>query len=142
MIIRPVDAAIAADLSRSLERACRTRDPSELIRWVTKDAVWRDNDAVHVGRDEIWSALSHRWANSLHCSLRQDVESRDGQCVVIRFESEWQHSIRGRWYRTSGEARVSFDEQRRITTVESRDADTPISVSQRRLPIATVTDGT
>lgn len=134
---RPITTTEAAELSRSIEQACRTRDPSVLIRLMTKDTVWRDNDAVHVGRDEIWTALGEKWVHALHCSLRQDVESRDLQCILIRFESEWQHSIRGRWYRTSGTTRLSLDDEGRIKTVETRHTDTPISVSTRRLTIST-----
>ena len=134
----PISLTSATELSSAIERACRRRDPSEVIRLMTKDAVWRDNDDVHVGRDEIWNALSEAWVHALHCATRQEIESCDSRGLVIRHESEWQHAIRGRWYRSSGEMRLSLDDHGRITTVESRRAHVPISVSERRLPISTV----
>ncbi len=134
---QPDTSTVATDLSRAIEQACQTRDPSALIRLMASDAVWRNNDAVHVGREEIWSALSANWANTLHYTLQQDIESCDARYVLIRFESEWQHSIRGGWYRTSGELRLSLDGRSRISTIESRHTSAPISVSSRRMTIAT-----
>ena len=139
---RTAIATVATDLARSIEKGCQTRNPSALIRLMTRDAVWRDNDAVHVGRNEIWSALNDKWENALHCTLQQAIESGDAQGAVIRFEAEWQHSQTGRWYRTSGTIRLSLDDQRRIATVESRRTHVPISVSRRRLtiPVAATTE--
>ena len=137
MAHRPDTSRLADDLSRAIEQACQTRDPSALIRLTTSDAVWRDNDAVHVGREEIWSALTANWGNSLHCALKQDVDSCDARNVVIRFQSEWQHSIRGGWYCTSGELRLSLDDRSHISTIESRHSTSPISASGRRMAIAT-----
>ena len=133
---RSINSTAAATLSRSFERACKTREPSELIRLLSKDAVWRDNDVVHVGRDEIWSALGNRWANTLHCTLQPNTEFCDAHNMVIRFESEWQNSVCGRWYRTSGKIRAWLDDNGYITKVESQLADIPISVADRRLLIA------
>lgn len=125
----------AASFERHLQQACQLRDPSALIRLMIKDAVWRDNDAVHVGREEIWSALSNKWASALHCTLNREVVSCDEMSVVIRFDSEWQHSVRGRWYRTSGRVRASFNDHGHVTKVESQLTVKPISVSDRRLAI-------
>ncbi|MDJ0751793.1 MAG: DUF1348 family protein [Woeseiaceae bacterium] len=133
---RSSNAAPAPDLIRIIERACVERDPSVLIRHMTADTVWRDNDAVFVGRDEIWIALTEKWARALHCALQQDVESIDERAICIRFESEWQHAVHGRWYRTNGQFRISLDDEQRITTVETRHTDMPISVSSRRQRIS------
>ncbi|MDJ0655720.1 MAG: DUF1348 family protein [Xanthomonadales bacterium] len=133
---RSISAAKAAEIGRSIEQALSSHSPSQAIRLVTKEAVWRDKDAVHVGRDEIWSALTQKWSNSLHCTLRQEIESFDARRIVIQFESEWQHSICGRWYRSSGEMRVSVDDHWSLSTIESRQTDTPISASERRLAIS------
>ena len=136
MSVQPINATEIARLSRSFVLACKTRNPSKLIRLMSKDAVWRDNDAVHVGRDEIWGALNDKWASSLHCTLQQSIESIDTETVVIQFESEWQHSVCGRWFRTTGRIRASVGVHGAITTIESRITDTPISVGDRRLSIA------
>ena len=131
--------ARANELSQAIEQACRTRDPSALMRLMTRDAVWRDNDNVHVGRDEIWTALSDKWTNALHCTLQQDIVSSDETFIAMRFESEWQHSSHGRWYRTTGQTQITLDDQKLIATIESRHADTPISVNERHLTIPMTT---
>ena len=134
---QPDTSTIAINLSDAIERASQTRDPSEIIRLLAANAVWRSNDTVHVGRGEIWSALSEHWANSLHCTTQQVIESCDSGIDVIQIQSEWQHSINGGWYRTTAELRVRLNEGAKISTIESRHSYSPISLDHRRMSIAT-----
>lgn len=126
---------LATELARSIERACVAKDPTELVRHLAKQAVWRDDGVVYVGRGEIWNGLNEKWALSLICTTKLQIEDVDSQSVRFRLNSEWQHASCGRWFRTETSVRVTVDDRSRVSTVESTNATETISAADRRLAI-------
>lgn len=133
---------IATQLAVSIETACGAKDPTEVARHLAKDAVWRDDRAVYVGRDEIWNALNAKWALSLICTTHLEIEASDSQSACFRLNSEWQHANCGRWFRTETSMRVTLDDQSHVSAVESTNATETISAADRRLtiPMAATSD--
>ena len=129
--------AEANRLNEAINIAWNSRDPSNVIRLIEPNAVWRDNDSVFLGRSEIWAALRSRWDHTLHFQLRQHLTSYEGNGIAVRFESEWQDSLHGQWYRTSGGAEFTFGADRLITKIESRTEQQPITAEERQLRLDT-----
>ncbi|MDJ0748197.1 MAG: DUF1348 family protein [Woeseiaceae bacterium] len=135
----PENSTIAIDFARSIEKACISRNPSEIVRHLARQAVWRDDDTVYVGRDEIWKALNAKWALSLLCTTAHRIELSDSENIKLVLDAEWQHSRSGRWYCTRAVVQVTLDDQSHVATVESRNTIAPISASERRLTIPMAT---
>ena len=138
------NSTIAAELALSIKRACTTKNPTELVRHLAKQAVWRDDSNVHVGRDEIWRALNEKWAHSLICTTDLRIEERDSHLVRLKLNSEWQYAKCGRWFRTESDVRVTLDEQSHVSAVESTSDTKKISAADRELaiPLATPSEST
>jgi len=127
----------AIRLNQVITNAWSSKDPSNVIRIIEPNAVWRENDNVFLGRNEIWAALRLRWEHTLHFQMRQDLTSYNDHCIAVRFESEWQDSLRGQWYRESGRVEFTFDTDQLITKIESRIEEHRITVEARRLRLDT-----
>ena len=127
----------ASRLNQAISTAWNSKDPSNVIRIIEANAVWRDNDSVFLGRSEIWAALRSRWEHTLHFQMKQQLESYESNRIRARFESEWQNSLHGQWYRRKGHAEYTFDAGGLITKIESRTERQPITAEERRLRLDT-----
>lgn len=133
------NSTIANELALSIKQAITTKTPTALVRHLAKQAVWRDDNNVYVGRDEIWSALNNSWANSLICTTDLQVGACDAQLVHLKLNSEWQHAKCGRWFRTEIDVRITLDEHSLISAVESTGNTEKISAADRQLAISLAT---
>ncbi len=129
--------AEAGLLNSKISTAWTSKDPSNVIRIIDPNAVWRDNDSVFLGRSEIWAALRAQWEHTLHFQTKQELASYESHRIAARFQSEWQDSQHGQWYRRSGYAEFTFDDERLITTIESRTEKRRITAEERRLKLDT-----
>jgi len=126
-------------LNEAIRMAWNSKDPSNVIRLIEANAVWRNNDSVFLGRSEIWQALRSQWQHTLHFQTKQELTSYAGNRITSHFESEWQDSLHGQWYRRSGYAEFTFDDDRLITTIESQTEQQRITAERRRLRLGTTT---
>ncbi len=129
------NSTIANELAHSIKQAGTTKNPTDLVRHLAKQAVWRDDDHVYVGRDEIWSALNCSWAKSLICTTDSLVVACESQFVRLKLNSEWQHAKCGRWFRTEFDVRITLDEQSAVCAIESSSTTKNISAAERQLAI-------
>lgn len=130
------NSTVASELALSIRRASTTKDPTELVRHLAKQVVWRDDSKVHVGRDEIWGALNEKWANSPICLTDLQIEACNPQLILLKLNSEWQHARCGRWFRTQIDMRITLDEQSLVSAVESTSDTEEISAADRELAIS------
>ena len=129
------NSTTANELAYSIKQASTTKNPTDLVRHLAKQAVWRDNNNVYVGRDEIWSALSHSWASSLICTTDSQIEADESQFIHLTLNSEWQHAKCGRWFRTEFDVRITLDAQSVVSAIESTSTTQKISAADRQLAI-------
>ena len=120
-------------LNQAISAAWNSKDSSAVLPLLSPNAEWIDNETHHRGRSEIWAALQSQWVHTLHFQVQQHLTSVDGHRITTRYESEWQDSLHGQWYRRSGQAAFLFDADRRITKIESHLEQEPISADARRL---------
>lgn len=120
-------------LTRAISAAWSSRDSSAVLPLLSPSAKWIENEVLHRDRNEICSALQSQWENTLHYQVRQQLISSEGCRITTRYESEWQDSLHGQWYRKSGQAAFLFDAGRLITKIESHLEQEPISADARQL---------
>jgi len=130
----------ASLLNEAISTAWNSRDPSNVIRIIEPNAVWRDNNHIFLGRNEIWSALRAQWEHTLHFQAKQELTSHEHNRITARFESEWQNSLHGQWYRRSGYIEFAFDDSRLITKIESQTNQQPITADERCLRLDMTTN--
>ncbi len=123
----------ASLLNESINAAWNSKDPSNVIRIIEPNAVWRDNDSIFLGRSEIWAALRAQWGHTLHFQTKQKLASYEDNRIAASIESEWQDSLHGQWYRASGTVAFTFDADQLITKIESRTERRRITAEERRL---------
>ncbi len=133
MATSTLSKAEADRLNRAIGAAWNSKDSSAVLPLLSPNAKWLENEIEHGDRNEIWSALQSQWEHTLHFQVRQQLISFEGFRITTRYESEWQDSLHGQWYRKSGQAAFLFDADRLITKIESHLEQEPISADARQL---------
>lgn len=135
MVRPPLDRDSAQEAARLTMDAWTARDPEEFVKLLSNKPIWKDSDQVHVGRHEIWNSLQRKWSRTLHLRVCHTLQAHETNAITIAFETEWQDSIRGQWYRTTGKSRLRFDSKGLISSMDTEGDDEPISAAHRRLTV-------
>lgn len=136
MILPPFDRQAAIAATQVVELAWNTRDPAEVIKLFSADAVWKEDERVIIGRKEIWESLDQHWRHALHYRLQLQLTRSAETSLAFNSESEWQHSVSGQWYRAEGNWQLQFDNLGHIRVYEAHFKSTEISAEDRQVVAA------
>lgn len=132
----------ADPLSEAIAIAWNSSKPADMVRLMSREAVWRQGQNVHVGRHEIWTAFEAFWQYRLHYAFTQWVHSVENNIIGVKLLSEWQHSIHGSWFRASGEGSYVIDAGGQVSAMDTQQHEAPISIAERYLSIPDLNQST
>lgn len=99
-------ALVAAQIG---EDAWNSGNPEQVARLFSVNSEWWNRDQFLAGHENIQAYLQEKSTFGLHYRTRVNLWSHSFSRLSLRFESEWQCSDKGRWYRTRGTALVQLD---------------------------------
>lgn len=76
---------------------------------------WRDNERHLHGKEQIMSFLKSKTTEQLHNKLTTELWNYSFYQLVVSFQSEWQNSKNGQWYRIRGHGFIDFGQAGLIT---------------------------
>jgi nuclear transport factor 2 (NTF2) superfamily protein len=127
----PFTRETAMQKVRMAEDGWNSRDPARVALAYTPDSIWRNRAEFPVGREEIVSFLTRKWARELEYRLIKELWAFDGNRIAVRFAYEWRDDA-GNWYRSYGNENWEFDANglmhRRYASIN----DLPIKESERK----------
>lgn len=129
----PFTAASAKAAVQVAEDSWNARDADIIPGQYTADTEWRYRDQFLTGRDAILPFLERAWPKQRHYKLKKNLWSFTGNRISVRFESEWQHSETGQWYRTHGNEHWEFDADGLVHILDLSANDVAITEAERRL---------
>ena len=104
----PFTEETAQQKVRMAEDGWNGRDPVRVSLAYTQDSRWRNRAEFPVGRDEIVTFLTAKWARELDYRLIKELWTFSSNRVAVRFAYEW-HDAGGHWYRSYGNENWEFD---------------------------------
>lgn len=94
---------------RLAEDAWNSCDPQRVSLAYTSDSVWRNRAEFPIGRAQIVSFLTRKWARELDYRLMKELWAFEGRRIAVRFAYEW-HDEAGQWFRSYGNENWEFEE--------------------------------
>lgn len=127
----PFTRETAMQKVRMAEDGWNSRDPARVALAYTPNSIWRNRAEFPIGREEIVSFLTRKWARELEYRLIKELWAFDGNRIAVRFAYEWRDDA-GNWYRSYGNENWEFDANglmhRRYASIN----DLPIKESERK----------
>jgi nuclear transport factor 2 (NTF2) superfamily protein len=131
-VIAPPFTLTTATLKvRQAEDAWNSRDPQRVSLAYSEESVWRNRSAFLVGRDQIRSFLSGKWARELDYRLAKALWAWTDSRISVRFQYEW-HDAAGNWFRSYGNELWEFDDRGLMVRREASINDVVIGAAERR----------
>jgi hypothetical protein len=126
----PFTLETAAQKVRMAEDAWNSRDPDRVVQVYTEDTHWRNRAEFPVGRAEVHTFLTRKWAKELDYRLIKELWATSGNRIAVRFAYEWHDDV-GQWFRSYGNENWEFNQfglmQRRFASIN----DLPINEADR-----------
>jgi uncharacterized protein len=116
---------------RLAEDAWNTRDPTKVALAYTIDSRWRNRSEFIIGRNEIISFLSRKWAKEMDYRLIKEMWAFTANRIAVRFAYEW-HDDSGHWYRSYGNENWEFSDDGLMASRLASINDIPILESERK----------
>jgi nuclear transport factor 2 (NTF2) superfamily protein len=92
---------------RKAEDAWNTQNPPTVALAYTPDSKWRNRSEFIVGRDQIVTFLTRKWAIEHDYRLIKELWGFRENRMAVRFCYEW-HDSSGNWFRSHGNELWSF----------------------------------
>ena len=127
----PFTRETAIQKVRMAEDAWNTREPGRVALAYTIDSAWRNRTEFPVGRAEIETFLTRKWARELDYRLIKEVWAFHENRIAVRFAYEW-HDDSGNWFRSYGNENWEFDEHGLMRLRIASINDLPIMESERK----------
>ena len=116
----PFTRETAIQKVRMAEDGWNSRDPARVSLAYTPDSRWRNRAEFPVGREEIVTFLTRKWARELDYRLIKELWAFAGNRIAVRFAYEC-HDDSGNWFRSYGNENWEFDAdglmKRRIASI-------------------------
>ncbi|MDD5267368.1 MAG: nuclear transport factor 2 family protein [Methylococcales bacterium] len=116
---------------RMAEDGWNGRNPEKVALAYTIDSQWRNRAEFQVGREQIITFLTKKWAKEHEYRLIKELWAYEGNRIAVRFAYEW-HNDNDEWFRSYGNENWEFDQnglmQRRYASIN----DLPIKESERK----------
>lgn len=116
---------------RMAEDAWNTCDPVKVALAYTSDTRWRNRSEFLVGRAEVESFLTRKWANERHYRLIKEIWAHSADRIAVRFCYEYQ-TADGAWFRAYGNENWLFDENGYMAQRHASINDVAISRNERK----------
>lgn len=126
----PFTAESAAQKVRLAEDAWNSRDPDRVVQVYTVDTRWRNRAEFPVGRDQVHSFLTRKWARELDYRLIKELWACAGNRIAVRFAYEW-HDDSKNWFRSYGNENWQFDDAGYMAYRHASINDLPILEADR-----------
>ncbi len=84
-------------------------DINEIGGLFNDDCEWRDNHRHLHNKQSVFDFLRLKKLSERHYQVRAEVWSHSFFRLAVSFQSEWQHAIKDRWYRSSGHIFIRLD---------------------------------
>ena len=104
----PFTQQTALQKVRAAEDAWNRRDPEATALAYSEDSRWRNRDLFLVGRRQIVSFLSEKWAAEREYRLIKELFAFSNDRIAVRFAYEYQNA-EGSWLRAYGNENWVFD---------------------------------
>lgn len=131
VIVPPFTIETATYKVRLAKDSWNSRDPNRVALGYTEGSVWRNRSEFFVGRDQIRTFLTGKWARELDYRLVKALWSFTDDRIAVRFQYEW-HDAANCWYRSYGNELWEFDERGLMRRREASINDIPIAVADRK----------
>ena len=129
--IPPFTRESAIKKVRMAEDSWNSRDPYRVSLVYTEDSYWRNRTEFPVGREEIISLLTRKWARELDYRLIKELWAFTDDRLAVRYAYEW-HDDSGNWFRSYGNENWEFAAdglmKRRFASIN----DMPIHEDERK----------
>lgn len=116
---------------RNAENAWNSRNPATVSLAYTPDSVWRNRSEFIVGRDQIVSFLTRKWAVEHDYRLVKELWGFRENRMAVRFCYEW-HDSSGNWFRSYGNELWDFAADGLMRTRHASINDVPIREWDRK----------
>jgi nuclear transport factor 2 (NTF2) superfamily protein len=104
----PFTRETAIQKVRMAEDAWNTREPGRVALAYTIDSAWRNRTEFPVGRAEIETFLTRKWAREIEYRLIKELWAFEADRIAVRFAYEWRDEA-GQWFRSYGNENWEFD---------------------------------
>lgn len=131
IIVPPFTLETATQKVRLAEDAWNSRDPNRVALAYTENSLWRNRSEFIMGREQIRSFLTGKWARELDYRLVKALWAFTDNRIAVRFQYE-SHDPAGQWFRSYGNEQWEFDEHGLMRRREASINDVPILESERR----------
>lgn len=127
----PFTRATAIQKVRGAEDGWNTCNPERVSLAYTPDSRWRNRNEFVVGRAEIVSLLTRKWARELDYRLIKELWAFNDNKIAVRFAYEW-HDDSGQWFRSYGNENWQFDVAGLMEVRHACINDLPIKETDRK----------
>lgn len=130
-LVPPFTEETALAKVRLAEDGWNSRDPERVSLAYTPDSQWRNRAEFPVGREQIVTFLTRKWAKELDYRLIKELWAFRDNRIAVRYAYEW-HDDGGQWFRSYGNENWEFAPdglmQRRFSSIN----DLPIKEAERK----------
>lgn len=130
-LVPPFTEETALAKVRLAEDGWNSRDPERVSLAYTPDSRWRNRAEFPVGREQIVTFLTRKWAKELDYRLIKELWAFRDNRIAVRYAYEW-HDDGGQWFRSYGNENWEFAPdglmQRRFSSIN----DLPIKEAERK----------
>jgi nuclear transport factor 2 (NTF2) superfamily protein len=127
----PFSHETATHKVRMAEDGWNSRDPARVALAYTPDSRWRNRAEFPVGREEIVTFLTRKWARELDYRLIKELWAFAENRIAVRFAYEWRDDA-GNWYRSHGNENWEFDAAGLMRLRFASINDQPIKEAERK----------
>lgn len=115
LVSPPFEQSSAIEAIKHVEQLWSDGKLEEIGELFSENCQWRDNERHLHGKEQIMSFLKSKIAEQLHNKVTTELWNHSFYQLVVSFQSEWQDSKNGQWYRTSGHGFIRFGQENLIT---------------------------
>lgn len=126
----PFNHETATQKVRMAEDGWNNRNPEKVALAYTVDSQWRNRAEFPVGREQIITFLTQKWAKEHEYRLIKELWAFTGNHIAVRFAYEW-HNDNGLWFRSYGNENWEFNDQGLMQKRYASINDLPINESDR-----------
>ena len=111
----PFEQSSAIRAIKHVEKLWSDGKLHEIAELFCENCQWRDNERHLHGKEQIMNYLKSKITEQLHNKVTTELWNHSFNQLVVSFQSEWQDSKNGQWYRTSGHGFIRFGQSNLIT---------------------------
>jgi nuclear transport factor 2 (NTF2) superfamily protein len=127
----PFSFETATEKVRLAEDGWNSRDPDKVALAYAPATRWRNRIEFPVGREEVRSFLTRKWARELDYRLIKELWTFAGNRIAVRYAYEYRDDS-GQWFRAYGNENWEFDRAGLMTDRHASINEAPIKEADRK----------